>query len=53
MIHNIRAEYLRAQGIKVIRFWNNDVVENIEGVLYEIKERGNSPTRAQHGYPAS
>ena len=50
---NIRAEYLRAQGIKVIRFWNNDVVENIEGVLYEIKERGNSPTRAPHGYPAS
>ena len=35
---NIRSEYLRAQGIKVIRFWNNDVMKNIEGVLYEIKE---------------
>ena len=35
---NIRTEYLRGQGIKVIRFWNNDVMKNIEGVLYEIKE---------------
>jgi very-short-patch-repair endonuclease len=28
-----RTQWLRAQGYSVIRFWNNDVLENIEGVL--------------------
>jgi very-short-patch-repair endonuclease len=27
-----RTTYLNEQGIKVIRFWNNDVLNNIEGV---------------------
>ena len=31
-----RAEFLERQGIAVIRFWNHDVVENIEGVLETI-----------------
>ncbi len=35
---NTRSEYLKEQEIKVIRFWNNDVMKNIEGVLHEIKE---------------
>lgn len=28
-----RTEFLEAQGWKVLRFWNNDVLVNIEGVL--------------------
>jgi very-short-patch-repair endonuclease len=28
-----RSEWLRARGYSVVRFWNNDVVENIRGVL--------------------
>jgi very-short-patch-repair endonuclease len=28
-----RSEWLVAQGYRVLRFWNNDVLENIEGVL--------------------
>jgi very-short-patch-repair endonuclease len=29
---NIRTEWLGTQGFKVIRFWNHDVMNNIEGV---------------------
>ena len=32
-----RTNYLEAQGYKVIRFWNNDVMNNIEGVVSSIK----------------
>jgi very-short-patch-repair endonuclease len=28
--------YLEAEGFRVIRFWNNDVLENVEGVLTSI-----------------
>jgi very-short-patch-repair endonuclease len=28
-----RTEWLKSQGYDVIRFWNNDVLGNIEGVL--------------------
>lgn len=31
-----RTKYLEAQGYKVIRFWNNDVMNNIEGVILAI-----------------
>ena len=33
-----RSEYLLAYGIKVIRFWNNDVMNNMECVLNRIME---------------
>ena len=31
-----RTAYLEASGYKLIRFWNNDVLGNIEGVLTEM-----------------
>jgi very-short-patch-repair endonuclease len=31
-----RTAYLEAQGYRVIRFWNNDVLGNVEGVLHAI-----------------
>jgi very-short-patch-repair endonuclease len=31
-----RTKYLATQGYKVIRFWNHDVVKNIEGVIRAI-----------------
>ena len=34
-----RCEYLKALGIEVMRFWNNEVMTNIEGVLIEIAQR--------------
>lgn len=33
-----RTEWLNNQGISVIRFWNNEVMENIQGVLQRIAE---------------
>ena len=32
----VRTSYLEGQGYKVIRFWNSDVMQNLEGVLNEI-----------------
>ena len=34
-----REEYLREQGFEVLRFWNNEVLQNIEGVLETIERR--------------
>jgi len=36
-----RSVYLKAQGIEVMRFWNNDVLNNIEGVLNKLAESVN------------
>jgi very-short-patch-repair endonuclease len=32
----VRTRYLEAKGYRVLRFWNNDVLENISGVLAMI-----------------
>jgi very-short-patch-repair endonuclease len=31
-----RSEYLKAQGIDVIRFWNNDVLLDIQSILSNL-----------------
>lgn len=33
-----KSGYFESLGIKVIRFWNNEVNKNIEGILLKIKE---------------
>jgi len=33
-----RTKWLEGKGYQVIRFWNNDVLENVDGVLIRIKE---------------
>jgi very-short-patch-repair endonuclease len=33
----ICTRYLESQGLRVVRFWNNDVLGNIEGVLEHLK----------------
>jgi very-short-patch-repair endonuclease len=33
---NERTKYLDSLGIKVLRIWNNEIKENIEGVISEI-----------------
>ena len=33
---NKRTGWLEAEGYRVIRFWNNDIVENLDGVLDTI-----------------
>jgi very-short-patch-repair endonuclease len=33
----LRSNGLAAQGFRVLRFWNNEVLQNIEGVMYQIR----------------
>jgi len=33
-----RTEYLESQGYKVVRFWNNDVLNDTEGVILAIMD---------------
>jgi very-short-patch-repair endonuclease len=37
----VRSEYLQAQGIDVLRFWDHEVLLDIQGVLAKIEERCN------------
>jgi very-short-patch-repair endonuclease len=43
----VRTKFLHTQNINVIRFWNTDVLQNVQGVVDEITEfvltRGPSP----------
>ena len=32
----VRTEFLEAQGLKILRFWNNDVIQQIDSVLQRI-----------------
>jgi len=35
---NVRSEYMQQQGINVIRFWNHEVLQQLEAVLAKIAE---------------
>jgi very-short-patch-repair endonuclease len=35
---NERSEFLKSKGYKVIRFWNNEVMNDIEGVMRSIED---------------
>ena len=37
----IRTEFLNSLGYRVLRFWNNEIYENIDGVLLKIKQEIN------------
>ena len=61
-----RTRWLESRGFRVVRFWNNDVLANIEGVMQEIEKELSAHTsppspsphpsdgvlRALPGYPA-
>jgi primosomal protein N' (replication factor Y) len=32
----LRSDFIQSQGWRILRFWNNDVLENLEGVLTTI-----------------
>ena len=34
---NVRTKWLEKEGYRVIRFWNKNVLTNIEGVAYRIR----------------
>jgi very-short-patch-repair endonuclease len=33
-----RARWMRAEGYRVLRFWNNEVMENVEGAVEQIAQ---------------
>lgn len=35
---DVRDTWLRSQGFSILRFWNNDVLSNLDGVLEKILE---------------
>ena len=39
-----RTKYLKSRDIEVVRFWNNEVLENIEGVISMIQTTITPPT---------
>ena len=49
-----RTAFLKAKGYRVLRFWNNDVLENIEGVVATIERALNdrpSPSPLRRSSP--
>jgi len=53
-----RTRWLASQGFRVVRFWNNDVLTNISGVMQVIEKNllplsppSNRVLRASPGYP--
>ncbi len=34
---NVRTDYLKNHGYAVVRFWNNDIDENLDGVLVRLR----------------
>ena len=34
----VRTAWLNSQGLHVVRFWNNEVIDNLEGVIIKIQE---------------
>ena len=38
-----RDAYMRSHGYRILRFWNNDVMQNIHGVLDVIAEAASAP----------
>jgi very-short-patch-repair endonuclease len=46
-----RGAFLRSQGFKVLRFWNSDVDQNLEGVMESILFELKAPTPALRADP--
>ncbi len=49
---NVRTDYLEKLGYTVLRFWNNEINVNLEGVLMKIEEILNHTT-PPYGHPSS
>ena len=46
----LRTQWLEERGCRVVRFWNNDVLGNTNGVLLQILETlGKNPLRRRRG----
>lgn len=48
-----RTRTLEREGFRVIRFWNNEIIDNIDGVLAVIAQNLAPPAEAGKGAPAA
>ena len=48
MYDEVRSAFLKSEGIAVVRFWNNDVMQNLNGVLLRIAECITPPNLPLH-----
>ena len=46
-----RTAWLERHGWRLLRFWNNEVIESLEGVLQTISARVISPSSSPHPVP--
>lgn len=46
-----RTGFIEEKGFRVLRFWSNEVLENIRGVLTVVHEAINAPRSDQHPHP--
>lgn len=37
-VDGARTEYLRSRGLRIVRYWNNDLLQNTDGVLMSLLE---------------
>jgi very-short-patch-repair endonuclease len=42
-----RTDYLRGKGFRILRFWNNDILANMEGVLTTVLEALGGPGKEE------
>ena len=47
-----RTRLMEAKGYRVVRFWNNDVLGNLDGVIEEITSQLSSPSRSEAAGPS-
>lgn len=47
-----RSRFLKVSGYRVLRFWNNDVFSNIDGVLQAIASELSSPSHSKAAGPS-
>lgn len=48
-----RTVFLEQHGIQVIRFWNNELFQNLEGVLQTVYDTASKRVRRQESLPLS
>ena len=46
--NGVRTEFLKSRGYRVLRFWNNEVLHQIEAVMTAIYEAMHKPESAPH-----
>jgi very-short-patch-repair endonuclease len=47
-----RTNYIESQGYRVLRFWNNEVLGNMDGVLTVISDALRGPELSPHPHPS-